>query len=195
MGRCAEVLAEPHLLVAGDSDYSPLVQRLREFCKYVVVVGTEASASPRLVSVCSEYKCWGTLVAAVERSAQPAGRASFDIQDGERLQVQASTTGMAMLRPGVWLKHKMLHLDPLFDGRKYGGRSFKEFLGRRMHAVTVQAGGGPGNLRVRLIMPEHPDTKTQRLVPRQMFSMGTYDFDDLVDKDAVTCMRIRGPLA
>jgi hypothetical protein len=36
----------------------------------------------------------------------------------------------------------------------------------------------------------------QRLIPLQMFTMGgTYDFDNLVAKDAVTCMRIRGPLA
>lgn len=38
-------------LLVGDGDYSPLVRRLREFGKHVVGVGTEASASPRLVSV------------------------------------------------------------------------------------------------------------------------------------------------
>lgn len=32
-----------HILVAGDGDYSPLVQRLREFGKVVIGVGTEAS--------------------------------------------------------------------------------------------------------------------------------------------------------
>ncbi|MCR6484014.1 hypothetical protein M8542_14415 [Amycolatopsis sp. OK19-0408] len=36
----------------------------------------------------------------------------------------------------------------------------------------------------------------QRLIPLRMFTMGgTYDFDNLAAKDAVTCMRIRGPLA
>ncbi|WP_205660948.1 SMI1/KNR4 family protein [Amycolatopsis vastitatis] len=36
----------------------------------------------------------------------------------------------------------------------------------------------------------------QRLIPLQLFTMGgAYDFDNLVAKDAVTCMRIRGPLA
>lgn len=42
------------VLVAGDGDYTPLVQRLREFGKHVVGVGTEANASSRLVSVCLE---------------------------------------------------------------------------------------------------------------------------------------------
>ena len=41
------------VLVSGDGDYSPLVQRLREFGKWVVGVGTEANASRKLVSVCS----------------------------------------------------------------------------------------------------------------------------------------------
>ena len=53
------------ILVSGDGDYSPLVQRLREFGKWVGV-GTEANASRKLVAVCSEYKYWGTRVAEVE---------------------------------------------------------------------------------------------------------------------------------
>ena len=61
------------VLVSGDGDYSPLVQRLREFGKWVVGVGTEANASRKLVSVCSEYKYWGTLVAEVEPEVRPGG--------------------------------------------------------------------------------------------------------------------------
>jgi uncharacterized LabA/DUF88 family protein len=75
------------ILVSGDGDYSPLVQRLREFGKWVVGVGTEANASRKLVSVCSEYKYWGTLVAEVEPAARPV--AAFDITDAERLLVRA----------------------------------------------------------------------------------------------------------
>ena len=75
------------VLVSGDGDYSPLVQRLREFGKWVVGVGTEANASRKLVSVCSEYKYWGTLVAEVEPAARPA--AAFDISEAERVLVRA----------------------------------------------------------------------------------------------------------
>jgi uncharacterized protein (TIGR00288 family) len=140
-----------YLLVAGDGDYSPLVQRLREFGKHVVGVGTEASASPRLVSVCSEYKYWGTLVAAVEPSAKPTVEKTFDIKDGERLLVHAMRQRDGDDAPGAWLKHKMLALDPAFDEQNYGCKSFKEFLGRLPNTVTVQASEGPGDLRVRLI--------------------------------------------
>jgi hypothetical protein len=47
----------------------------------VVGVGTEANASRKLVSVCSEYKYWGTLVAEVEPDARPA--AAFDLSEAE----------------------------------------------------------------------------------------------------------------
>jgi uncharacterized LabA/DUF88 family protein len=57
------------LLVAGDGDYSPLVQRLREWGKRVVGIGTRASASSRLVAVCSEQPA-----ARRTRAKQPAAK-------------------------------------------------------------------------------------------------------------------------
>jgi uncharacterized protein (TIGR00288 family) len=140
-----------YLLVAGDGDYSPLVQRLREFGKHVVGVGTEASASPRLVSVCSEYKYWGTLVAAVEPSAQPGVKAIFDIKHGEELLVRAVKQSNTPTPVTSWLKARMMVLDPAFDERNYGCRSFKEFLGRLSDLVAMEGGDGSGHLRVRLI--------------------------------------------
>jgi hypothetical protein len=77
------------VLVTGDSDYTPLVRRLREFGKWVVGVGTEATASHRLASVCSEYKYWGTLVAEVGPAARPAVDAAFDITAAEQLLIRA----------------------------------------------------------------------------------------------------------
>jgi uncharacterized LabA/DUF88 family protein len=61
------------VLVTGDSDYTPLVRRLREFGKWVVGVGTEATASHRLASVCSGYKYWAPWS---PRSTRPPARRS-----------------------------------------------------------------------------------------------------------------------
>ncbi len=109
------------VLVSGDGDYSPLVQRLREFGKWVVGVGTEANASRKLVSVCSEYKYWGTLVAEVEPAARPA--AAFDIGEAERLLVRAFEESNAETMTAGGLKSKMLALDASFDEHNYGCRS------------------------------------------------------------------------
>jgi hypothetical protein len=150
------------VLVSGDGDYSPLVQRLREFGKWVVGVGTEANASRKLVSVCSEYKYWGTLVAEVEPAARPA--AAFDIAEAEQLLVRAfEESGAATLTAGG-LKSKMLALDPAFDEHNYGARSFRAFLAMLPKRVQVVEAEGP-DITVKLI--DEPRANTARTRSRR----------------------------
>jgi uncharacterized LabA/DUF88 family protein len=121
------------ILVTGDSDFTPLVQRLREFGKHVVGVGTETSAGSRLVSVCSEYKFWGTLIrqadpAAVEPIAQGLAPAAFDLADAHALLVRAIEQCTADTPPASAVKHKMRALDPSFDEANYGFARFRSFV-------------------------------------------------------------------
>jgi hypothetical protein len=147
------------VLVSGDGDYSPLVQRLREFGKWVVGVGTEANASRKLVSVCSEYKYWGTLVAEVEPAARPA--AAFDIGEAERLLVRAFEESNAETMTAGGLKSKMLALDASFDEHNYGCRSFRAFLAMLPKRVQIVEAGGP-DITVKLIEePTKPATRTR----------------------------------
>jgi hypothetical protein len=146
------------ILVSGDGDYSPLVQRLREFGKWVVGVGTEANASRKLVSVSSEYKYWGTLVAEVEPEARPA--AEFDIADAERLLVRAFEESSAETMTAGGLKSKMLALDPAFDEHNYGARSFRAFLAMLPKRVEIVEAGGP-DLTVKPIEEPRKPTSTR----------------------------------
>jgi len=146
------------VLVSGDGDYSPLVQRLREFGKWVVGVGTEANASRKLVSVCSEYKYWGTLVAEVEPAARPA--AAFDIADAEQLLVRAFEESGAETLTAGGLKSKMLALDPAFDEHNYGARSFRAFLAMLPKRVQVVEAAGP-DIIVKLIDERRKTTRTR----------------------------------
>jgi uncharacterized protein (TIGR00288 family) len=140
-----------YMLVAGDGDYSPLVQRLREHGKRVVGVGTKASASKRLVAVCSEYKYWESLVAANIPEARPALDSRFDIADAERLLRMAMEESSTSAPVGSWLKSKMLALDPTFDERNYGSRGFGDFLARFPRLIEVHRPKGPGDIRVSLV--------------------------------------------
>jgi hypothetical protein len=148
------------VLVSGDGDYSPLVQRLREFGKWVVGVGTEANASRKLVSVCSEYKYWGTLVAEVEPEVRPAVNAAFDIGEAEQLLVRAFEESNAETLTAGGLKSKMLALDAAFDEHNYGCRSFRAFLAMLPQRVQVVEAGGP-DITVKLI-EEPPKTTAPR---------------------------------
>jgi len=147
------------LLVAGDGDYSPLVQRLREWGKRVVGVGTKASASSRLVAVCSEYKYWGTLVAEVNPAVRAEVGANFNIADAGRLVVAAMEEAPDDSASASWLKNKMLALDPAFDERNYGSRSFRTFLSRLPDVVTISKGRTSSDIRVSLVAPKKDSHK------------------------------------
>lgn len=132
-----------YVLVAGDGDYSPLVQRLREFGKVVIGVGTEASASRRLVSVCTEYKYWGTLVAEVDPSLRPAVAAEFDIADAAALLLTALDSMADTADADGWcfagtLKGLIRQLDPSFDNNNYGAKTFFQFLSLPPVTRTVE---------------------------------------------------------
>ncbi len=148
------------VLVSGDGDYSPLVQRLREFGKWVVGVGTEANASRKLVSVCSEYKYWGTLVAEVEPEVRPAVNAAFDIASAEQLLVRAFEESNAETMTAGGLKSKMLALDAAFDEHNYGCRSFRAFLAMLPKRVQIIEAGGP-DVTVKLIEEPRKPTRAR----------------------------------
>lgn len=142
------------VLVTGDSDYTPLVGRLREYGKHVIGVGTHANASSHLVQACSEYKYWGTIVASVEPAAAAvaAVAATFDIADAEQLLIRAfEALGGDVVTAGG-LKNKMLALDPSFDEGNYGCSAFRAFLARLPHRVR-DVGRSGEDRRVQLIEP------------------------------------------
>ncbi len=153
------------LLVAGDGDYSPLVLRLREFGKWVVGVGTKASASSRLVAVCSEYKYWGTIVAAVNPRVRAEVGANFNIEDARRLVVEAMEETPGDSATGSWLKSKMLALDPSFDERNYGASSFRVLLSRMPDLVQVKKDRSSPDMLV--TVPDGRQPKAATAPPRQ----------------------------
>ncbi|MGZ8291984.1 MAG: NYN domain-containing protein [Telluria sp.] len=74
------------VIISGDSDFSPLVSKLRENAKKVIGVGVKQSTSDLLVANCDEFIFYDDLVREVRRAAakrderktQPAPRKSPD---------------------------------------------------------------------------------------------------------------------
>jgi OST-HTH/LOTUS domain len=131
----------------------------------VVGVGTKASASSRLVAVCSEYKYWGTIVAAVNPAVRDEVEANFNIADAERLVVAAMQEAPDDSATGSWLKSKMLALDPSFDEHNYGASSFRVLLSRLPDLVEVKKDRSSPDMRVTLVGPRPP--KAAAAAPRQ----------------------------
>lgn len=141
------------MLVTSDSDFSPLVSKLREFGKHVIGVGAVTAASARLVQVCSEYKLWDSIVARVDpppETAQPAAQPGFRLADAQALLVAAMRQITAATSTASQIKAKMVLLDPSFDEANYGCGSFRDFLARLGHRVCT-AGRSGGDTTLALV--------------------------------------------
>ena len=85
------------VIISGDSDFSPLVSKLRENNKQVIGVGVKQSTSDLLVANCDEFIFYDDLVREVkraaakrdERKAQPAAKRAPD--EGNRRKEELET--------------------------------------------------------------------------------------------------------
>jgi uncharacterized protein (TIGR00288 family) len=60
------------VIISGDSDFSPLVSKLRENAKLVIGVGVKNSTSDLLMNNCDEFLFYDDLVQAKSRKKKPA---------------------------------------------------------------------------------------------------------------------------
>ncbi|OON62170.1 NYN domain protein [Massilia sp. KIM] len=139
------------VIISGDSDFSPLVSKLRENAKQVIGVGVKQSTSDLLVANCDEFIFYDDLVreqrrAAAkrdERKAQPQTKRPSDDRRKEELEarkVQAlemvvETFDALVSERGdtgkIWaslLKDTLKRRRPDFSETYYGFRTFGNLL-------------------------------------------------------------------
>jgi uncharacterized protein (TIGR00288 family) len=139
------------VIVSGDSDFSPLVSKLRENNKTVIGVGVKKSTSDLLVSACDEFIYYDDLVrekkAKSPSTAAPSGpsgpssprRRGPSPAPAEKLQealdlllatVEALIEERGEDEPvwGSMVKQTLKRRKPGFNERYYGFGSFNELL-------------------------------------------------------------------
>lgn len=111
-------------LVSGDSDFTPLVMKLRELGRMVVGVGVRAHTSNYLARSCDRFVYYDELHSAPMSAPRDLPDASSLIADAmERLGNRPV--------PGSTLKQQIRRLEPRFDEALYGHGTFLEFLRAR----------------------------------------------------------------
>ena len=119
------------VIVSGDSDFTPLVGKLRELNKRVIGVGNRESASELLIANCDEFIFYDILAAQAGGSAPR--RASGSGQNLNPVQLLQETL-TALQREGVeWplasiVKDSMRRKYPAFDENEHGYSTFSKFL-------------------------------------------------------------------
>jgi len=114
-----------YILLSGDSDFSSLVLKLKEYGKYVIGVGLQESTSDLLVQNCDEYYSYTSLSGLTS-----AAEMETDKHDPWEL-VEVAVKKMAgrddVMRSDR-LKQVMLEIDQGFDEKDYGFSKFNRFL-------------------------------------------------------------------
>jgi hypothetical protein len=155
------------VLCTGDSDFTPLVHKLRELNKRVIGVGVERSTSKLLPPACDEFLYYDRLEgveipAVVVQEPQPAP--SEPVRDVETLSALVAQTVAGLQRSSSGtvtastLKRTLLRKDPTFNEADYGFRAFGEMLRYLAgHNVVELIGGGSAKGDPEVALPEHGD--------------------------------------
>jgi hypothetical protein len=132
------------VIISGDSDFSPLVSKLRENAKTVIGVGVKNSTSDLLISNCDEFIYYDDLARdgpASRKDNKPVRRvpAAKALNPKDRKQeaidlVLETTTALASERGdtaklwGSMIKQTLKRRHPGFNESFYGFPSFNELL-------------------------------------------------------------------
>ena len=138
------------VIISGDSDFSPLVSKLRENAKYVIGVGVKQSTSDLLIANCDEFIFYDDLVRDSNRQRkdsrdQPQPRRSPEEEAKRRAEMEnrrtkavelAAETYEALVTDRdeggrIWasvLKEAIKRRNPGFNENYYGFRTFGNLL-------------------------------------------------------------------
>jgi ribosomal protein L12E/L44/L45/RPP1/RPP2 len=147
---------ETFVIISGDSDFSPLVSKLRENNKGVIGVGVKNSTSDLLIANCDEFIYYDDLVReqlkprrsprkkAAATDAAPASAAATESKDRDQKEedkkqeafdlVLATIDALLAERGGedkIWgsmIKQTLKRRRPGFNESYYGFRSFNKLL-------------------------------------------------------------------
>ncbi|HUF70354.1 MAG TPA: NYN domain-containing protein [Longimicrobiales bacterium] len=114
------------ILLSGDSDFSSLVLKLKEYGKYVVGVGIRESASDLLVQNCDEYYSYSALT-GLTRAGDEQTMAGADPWELVERAVHRMVANGDVMRSDR-LKQVILEMDANFDEKTLGFSKFNRFV-------------------------------------------------------------------
>jgi uncharacterized protein (TIGR00288 family) len=136
------------VICTGDSDFTPLVHKLRELNKKVIGVGVKDSTSNLLPPACDEFLFYDNLAGVDARRLQePEADAMEEVSEIDSI---VTTTLGGLLRTGEGdvlassLKRAILRKDPTFTEADFGFRAFGEMLDHLQSEGVIELSEGPG---------------------------------------------------
>ena len=140
------------VIISGDSDFSPLVSKLRENAKYVIGIGVKQSTSDLLIGNCDEFIFYDDLVREIQRTARRDSKeaqlvvrrspeedaqrkAELEARRSKAIELAVATFDALVAERGdsskIWasmLKEAIKRRKPDFSESYYGFRAFGNLL-------------------------------------------------------------------
>jgi uncharacterized protein (TIGR00288 family) len=160
-------------ILSGDSDFSPLVSKLRENAKTVIGLGVKNSTSDLFINNCDEFIYYDDLVrkipskarrrppprpAAVASEGAPAENKGPELNDAleliiDTLEALAEERGENDAIWGSMIKQALKRRHPGFNERAYGFKSFNDLLieGEKRTLWTLRADEKSGGYIVQAV--------------------------------------------
>ena len=114
------------VLLSGDSDFSSMVIKLKEYGKYVIGIGIRESSSDLLVQNCDEYYSYNALAGLVKANEEEQQARKYDPWELVTEAVQRMKRNNDVMRSDR-LKQVMQEIDSTFDEKNLGISKFSRF--------------------------------------------------------------------
>jgi uncharacterized LabA/DUF88 family protein len=131
------------VVASGDSDFSPLVSKLKENNKYVIGLGVKNSTSDLLIENCDEFIFYEDLVRAQQRPLPVIANVPEKVQECFALLVDSILALQRENKEVLWgsmVKETMKRKRPSFNETYFGFRTFSHLLeeAQRKGIVTLR---------------------------------------------------------
>ena len=129
------------VVVSGDSDFGPLMVKLREYGKYTLGIGPRDVTHPLLVRACDEFVYIETALGELSGDVDQLGESMPADNDAARalllraLRIHSQRGELPVL--AAKLKQTMLLLDASFSEASFGFTQFKNWLEQNGDLLTL----------------------------------------------------------
>jgi hypothetical protein len=140
-------------LLTGDSDFSPLVSKLKENNKRVIGCGVRSSTSDLLASSCDDFVYYDSLVEETKRPKRRGAKEHTGKQQEVFERLLATVASLEEEYDPLWgsvVKKTLKRVYPDFAESYYGYRNFSELLAdaKREGLIELEEGEA-GNYKIR----------------------------------------------
>ncbi len=141
------------VIVSGDSDFTPLVGKLRELNKRVIGMGNRESSSELLIANCDEFIFYDSIASSSRRGRGGSHKDPVALLSDSLMALQREGVGIPLASV---VKDAMRRKDPAFDEDALGFSTFSKFLEASADKAGIVLQTDPRSGTYRVGMSDQP---------------------------------------